>query len=327
MYINTLLSFLLLFLLSATTFAQRSVGEVKRADKIADDSLLDIPVTKWLGKKFIFLEMSKARQKYGYDLHLSKDWNSSTDINPELEIAPTHNLRYDKFVGKVIQVVEIEDESFDPIISFNVEGTKMMVYGKPFEGYIEDIAPFNDLSKAKARWLGKTIYSKRRSILTYDAGTGNFGEVKVKIATPLKVNDVWWGLQRYAGEGPAEWQGNSIETLWLIVETPEGEKGAIPTAFSWTNIYSDRWIESRPWEDRVFEENPKDKFKWTEEEWDLISDGKVRLGMTKDEVLLSWGGPSKVNQDMYQGSIREQWIYGSYYLYFENDKLTAMQNR
>jgi hypothetical protein len=314
MYLKILLCLSILFGLSANSFAQRSVGEVKKDDKIADENLADIPPKKWLGKKFIFLEMSKMLQEFGYDLHLSKNWYSSRSINPELERSPTYNLLYDKFVGKVIQVIEIEDKSFDPIISFRVEGSEMMVYGKPYKGYLDGIAPFDDLDKAKAKWLGKTIYSKVRSILTYDAQADKYGQVKIRIPVPLKVNDVWWGLR-------------STDPLWLIVETPEGEKGAIATAFSWTNIYNDRWKESRPWEDKFFEENPRVKFKWTEEDWNLINDGKIKLGMTKEQVQLSWGKPKKLNEDIYQGAVREQWIYDSQYLYFENDKLTAMQNR
>ncbi|MBU1298414.1 MAG: hypothetical protein KKG06_00645 [Bacteroidetes bacterium] len=213
-----------------------------------------------------------------------------------------------------MKVVEIEDKSFDPVISFMIDNSNLMVYGKPYKGHIKGIALFDDLDKAKARWLGKTLYSKTRSILTYDAQADKYGEVKVQIGSALKVNDIWFGL-------------HATEPLWLIVETPEGAKGAIPTAFSWTNFYSDWWKDTRPWEDKFYEFNPKEKFKWSLEIWQLINDGKVRIGMTKEQVRLAWGRPKKANEDIYQGSVREQWVYDSQYLYFENEKLTAMQNR
>lgn len=53
--------------------------------------------------------------------------------------------------------------------------------------------------------------------------------------------------------------------------------------------------------------------------WDKIMSRQVTVGMSMEEVMLSWGNPSKVNRSSY-GS---QWIYrrGKYqaqYLYFEN---------
>lgn len=56
--------------------------------------------------------------------------------------------------------------------------------------------------------------------------------------------------------------------------------------------------------------------------------GGVTLGMTSAQVLNSnWGKPSKVNRTVTQNGTREQWVYGgNNYLYFENGKLTSIQN-
>lgn len=56
--------------------------------------------------------------------------------------------------------------------------------------------------------------------------------------------------------------------------------------------------------------------------------GGVKLGMTSAQVLNSnWGKPSKVNRTVTQNGTQEQWVYGvNNYLYFENGKLTAIQN-
>ena len=114
--------------------AQRSIGEVKKDTKTASDDMLDVPVNKWLGKKFIFLEMPKILQKYGYELHLTKDFYSSrSSYNPELETDVTYNLRYDKFAGKTMKVIDIEDKSFDPVLTFEEEQSKMKIYGKPYK--------------------------------------------------------------------------------------------------------------------------------------------------------------------------------------------------
>lgn len=52
----------------------------------------------------------------------------------------------------------------------------------------------------------------------------------------------------------------------------------------------------------------------------------VSIGMTAAQVLESkWGRPTKVNTTATANTVREQWVYGGGYLYFENGVLTAVQ--
>ena len=307
------LVFLSLIIMPAIVHAQqKSIGKVGKTPEKVDESVLDVPVKQWMGKRFVFLEELRELQEYGYDLHLSKNFYSL--CNPsEFEVKITCNLKYDKFVGKTIKVIDVEEKLFDYTVTFIEEESNMKVYAKPFKGYIEGIALLDDITKARERWLGKTIYSKKKTIATYSEDLDKYGSVEVKIGEPLKVIDIWWGL-------------NTISPLWIIVETANKEKGFVPTAFSWTNIYSDWWTKERPWENYFFEFDPKERYKWSGEIWELINSGKVRVGMNKEQVKLSWGKPKKINKDIYQGRIHEQWIYSRQYLYFENDKLTAIQS-
>ena len=70
---------------------------------------------------------------------------------------------------------------------------------------------------------------------------------------------------------------------------------------------------------------------WVKANWDnsiveLITDKKVKLTMSAEQVLLSWGKPQNINQSIGSYGVHEQWIYGSgQYLYFENNVLTNMQ--
>jgi PBP1b-binding outer membrane lipoprotein LpoB len=54
--------------------------------------------------------------------------------------------------------------------------------------------------------------------------------------------------------------------------------------------------------------------------------GPARLGMTtKEAIHTSWCFPNKRNTTETAGHIREQWVYpGRGYLYFDNDRLTAI---
>ena len=58
-----------------------------------------------------------------------------------------------------------------------------------------------------------------------------------------------------------------------------------------------------------------------------LSRGGVAVGMSKDQVSASsWGKPNYVNSTIFEGRTTEQWVYhGNNYLYFHNDKLTAIQ--
>lgn len=59
----------------------------------------------------------------------------------------------------------------------------------------------------------------------------------------------------------------------------------------------------------------------------LILEGKVELGFTKEMCAESWGAPYDINRTITRYSVSEQWVYGlDCYLYFEGDKLVAIQN-
>ncbi|WP_394990782.1 hypothetical protein [Emticicia sp.] len=58
----------------------------------------------------------------------------------------------------------------------------------------------------------------------------------------------------------------------------------------------------------------------------LIFFNDVQIGMTKEMCRLSWGEPKDINRTITKYSTREQWVYNDGYLYFENGKLTTIQN-
>lgn len=54
----------------------------------------------------------------------------------------------------------------------------------------------------------------------------------------------------------------------------------------------------------------------------------VSVGMSEQDVRdSSWGRPESINRTTNAGGTREQWVYGGRnYLYFENGRLTSIQN-
>ncbi len=63
----------------------------------------------------------------------------------------------------------------------------------------------------------------------------------------------------------------------------------------------------------------------------LINEGRVRIGMTKEMCRAAWGIPDDINRmTSIYGGVQEQWVYKigefkSNYLYFDNGKLTTIQ--
>jgi hypothetical protein len=58
----------------------------------------------------------------------------------------------------------------------------------------------------------------------------------------------------------------------------------------------------------------------------LILQNKIKIGMTKEMVIESWGKPEHISRTVTASVVHEQWVYGDSYLYFDNGILTAWQD-
>lgn len=56
--------------------------------------------------------------------------------------------------------------------------------------------------------------------------------------------------------------------------------------------------------------------------------GQVKIGFTKQMCKEAWGEPDDINTTTNNYGSNEQWVYslGNSYLYFENGRLTSIQN-
>lgn len=57
-----------------------------------------------------------------------------------------------------------------------------------------------------------------------------------------------------------------------------------------------------------------------------ICKGYVRIGWDQEKCRLSWGRPEDINRSTGSWGVHEQWCYNGSYLYFENGRLTSIQN-
>lgn len=113
----------------------------------------------------------------------------------------------------------------------------------------------------------------------------------------------------------------------ILVIDSQGEKHSIQANLSLTNaltledednLFIDHYKFSDP--EKAFPRIPKS-------DWNLIRQGRIRIGMSKDACKLSWGEPDDINTSRGRWGVHEQWVYSrNRYVYFENGKLSAIQD-
>lgn len=80
-------------------------------------------------------------------------------------------------------------------------------------------------------------------------------------------------------------------------------------------------------------EEAKSRGLFTDEEIKLIKEKKIRIGMSEEALIASWGSPRKVNRSVGRYGVHKQYVYGSHsgystptYVYVENGKVTSWQD-
>ena len=66
--------------------------------------------------------------------------------------------------------------------------------------------------------------------------------------------------------------------------------------------------------------------KYGEKDYSKMKQGYYWIGMNKEMATISLGSPNKVNRTVGAWGVREQWVYETIYLYFENGVLTSYQD-
>jgi hypothetical protein len=66
--------------------------------------------------------------------------------------------------------------------------------------------------------------------------------------------------------------------------------------------------------------------RYGENNYSKMKQGYYWIGMNKEMATISLGSPNKVNRTVGAWGVREQWVYETIYLYFENGVLTSYQD-
>ncbi|WP_046228160.1 hypothetical protein [Paenibacillus dauci] len=143
----------------------------------------------------------------------------------------------------------------------------------------------------------------------------------------LRGQNVWFDNRNFNGSGVkhlekltfVSFQVDDDNNFSIVVRNAKGKLLGI-------NVAADQDATKMALE-YLFTKNPRSVYKWSNSVWNTISQNRVTSGMSREQVVMSWGLP--IDANTYQsGSITyEQWIYNhNQYLYFWNGKLSSAQN-
>ncbi|SEO95520.1 hypothetical protein [Propionispora vibrioides] len=267
---------------------------------------------QWVGQRFVFLALPADKQSEGYEIFPEEQAEQGFAGDTSVR------LPYKSFEGKVMTVSAVVpylagDQQYEYMVHFKDDKTGKTFLGRTMRGQLEGVVPEADLSKARQQLLGKTIYLKQRMLQgMYDPQAGEAAAaVPVKLGEAAQVLDVYTGLR-------------ANEPIWLIIQV-HGQKAVLPIAYSWTNQPVTAWTEQSPWQAALFLENPRTTLGWSDEIWNQLDAGTVEPGMTKEQVLLSWGAPVSVDEKT-NGTEQAIWNYSSKMLTFQQDVLQAVKD-
>ncbi|MCR4346477.1 MAG: hypothetical protein NUV55_04620 [Sulfuricaulis sp.] len=248
-----------------------------------------------IGQSFIFREADESIAKYGY-----------MDISKNKKRTYGDKLSYEEYKGKkgkVIGIIAIPLTRFSETYLWHLElegGEIVYARWSPvLSDQINDLVFQSDLDEAQKVigekiWLNWTQPGIKKGLISSSK------DVIRHVSHLEEVQVVGIDTMRYG-------HGTGAAPFWLRVKFGDGQEALL--GYSQRNFYAQNPIKSA----------------WDKKTIESIKQKKVFIGMTAEQLILSWGKPEKVNRTITKNVTHEQWIYGNQYVYVENDKVTAIQ--
>lgn len=278
--------------------------------EVSPEQSADLMVEQWVGHEFLFLALPADKQSEGYEIF--PEGQAEQGFQGDRSVRVPY-VEY--FARRVIitKVVPTSDAQFDYIVYMTEKETGQRLAGRTMYGQLDGLALNEDRENARELFVSKTIYAKRRTLNgVYDPLTKTVPvSVTVPLGTPMKVIDVWDGIQ-------------SSEPIWLVVSV-NGKEAALPITYSWTNQQTNAWKVGHPWQRVLFIQDPYSAAGASEEIWNLIEAGDIKEGMTKNQVRLAWGLPLRIEEENSGSTATSLWIYPTNKLKFTEDNLSFIE--
>lgn len=248
------------------------------------------PIDEWTGKRFVFLPRPKDAQDGTYD-----DFSG--------------NVKYMKYVGRVGKVVSVSNFRDRRHIEFEMEddGQHLRAATSPGRESIRGLGPLDDIEAARKRWEGKTLWCRMGMLSVYDEQTDRSTTLKIRKYSPVKVAAVVAG-----------W--NEDKPIRLHLELADGKRAFLDLNLSGTNVFQEIRSEGR-FEHCLLEEDPHLKYRWPAATWKSIENSQIVIGMTAEQLRMSWGEPEKITRT----AAGEAWTYPGHVLVLKNGVLSTVK--
>jgi hypothetical protein len=278
-------------------------AQAKETEKVAGRTL---EIMDWGGERVMFAPKSEGTKKYGYQSIKKRPAPGQSGIG-------SHGLPYETYVGKFATIKRVTKERIIHRIELETDDGEGLV-GDAYLETLDGIVFVRDLDYAKEHYQGKPLWLMSADLLGVDEGGEHFSTIPAKRFSKVMVKAVAVG----------SFQDNPIR---FVLNTSDGKEGYVDFQITGTNVSHSLRSEDS-FSNHFAETDPVLKYKkWGAKALNAIADCRVYLGMTADQVLVSWGKPNKINASVGSWGRHEQWVYGdSSYLYFENGKLTSRQH-
>jgi hypothetical protein len=303
-----------------------SIGDAARPAEPVNP-LTTLPVEEWLNQRFVFIPRTRQFQRFGYTGFLPM--KSGKKKSREYESPLGSTISYEKYVGRTATVTAVNTVkpfgSYSDIGSTQLQleltlddtGEKLIcepgVYAR-----VEGIMPTAVLDYARKKYLDQTMWTIDGVLSTYDESRDEPGYIHVRRFSPVKVREIVVSNGSVSG-GPVR----------FVLETEDGKRGFVDVALSAMNIDPIDMV-NYPLESALLTNDPHREYSWGADIWSLIEAGKVRLGMSEKQLLLSLGRPNRINSTHTANGMSEQWVYRNnplyQYVYLSDGIVTAVQN-
>ena len=243
------------------------------------------PIDECVGEKFLFHSKPKSLQRFYY----TNIFKTSSGISGEKELHP----KYKECVGRtatIIDAVQQDNGVYEVMIRMDDDGTVYRVEAR--EGSMEGLVSLTDIENVRRELKGKKFWYLKEAILSYDEKSGEYHKVYAGRYSRVEIIDA-----------APSW--STTAPIRLMIETAYDETGYVEVNMSGTNVPKNVRGNER-FEFYFSTQNPK---RWPENIKNLIARNMIRPGMSREQVLMSWGRPYEVVMVEGSPSVKEKWIY------------------
>lgn len=227
----------------------------------------DRPIEKWLGERFLFLELPPEQRAKGYPFY----WRIV--FVEGRETAPDSITLHEKLVGKTARVTYVGEDATKLVLTLEQEGHQYRTTA--FNKSIHYVASCRDIDVARSLFVGKTLSYTGGPVKTVRSRGRK--ELTLPQYCLVKVTNIKPGDQDYS-------------PIRIHLETASGLKCFIDLRLSETNIPDHLRDEQKP-EIPFLTYDPRKVYKWPADIWKAIEDRRVIVGMKSLQVRAAIGEP------------------------------------